>query len=250
MIELIDRIYSTGVVFDSDGQSLKLDACIDPREGSFLFDILAKDPGLAKTLEVGCAYGLSSLHICLATKGRPNAMHTIIDPFQFTQWRGIGVRHLEEAGLRSWELIQRRSEFALPDLAESIPGSYDFIFIDGWHTFDHSLVDCFYAGRLLRSGGVLVIDDVNFPAVRMMVNHLLTYPCYKLLGSVDRPKLLSRRQKLLRSVVSRVSPSKREQFLSPYLCSLAHSTEQQSLMVALKKTEEDRRDWDWHSNFG
>jgi predicted O-methyltransferase YrrM len=250
MIELIDRIYSTGVVFDSDGQSLKLDACIDPREGSFLFDILTKDPGLAKTLEVGCAYGLSSLHICLATKGRPNAMHTIIDPFQFTQWRGIGVRHLEEAGLRSWELIQRRSEFALPDLAESIPGSYDFIFIDGWHTFDHSLVDCFYAGRLLRSGGVLVIDDVNFPAVRMMVNHLLTYPCYKLLGSVDRPKLLSRRQKLLKFVVSRVPPSKREQFLSPYVCSLAHSTEQQSLMVALKKTEEDRRDWDWHSNFG
>ena len=36
---------------------------------------------------------------------------------------------------------------------------FDFIFIDGWHTFDYTLVDMFYADRLLRIGGYLLIDD-------------------------------------------------------------------------------------------
>ena len=40
------------------------------------------DSSITQTLEVGYAYGLSSLHICSAIQGRKNAHHTIIDPFQ------------------------------------------------------------------------------------------------------------------------------------------------------------------------
>jgi predicted O-methyltransferase YrrM len=115
---------------------------------------------------------------------------------------------LEEAGIRFFNLVEIKSEFALPRILEQGEGSFDFIFIDGWHTFDHTLLDCFYATRLLRVGGYLAIDDVIFPAVRRVVDFVLNYPCYELFRSLGTD---------LR-------------------------------MVVLKKISEDRRDWDWHDD--
>lgn len=83
----------------------------------------------------------------------------------------------------------------------------------------------------------------------MLINHLLTYPCYQLIGSVDRPRPMSGRQKILQSFASLIPRSKREQFLPPYVCQLVESDEKQSLMVALLKIDADQRNWDWHENF-
>jgi predicted O-methyltransferase YrrM len=246
---LIQRIYSTGKVQDANGLDVDLADCIDPREGEFLTKVIHENPQIKRTLEIGCAYGLSALHICSAVDGRGGATHTIIDPFQHTQWQGIGIANLTKAGFHNWELIEKRSEHALPELEAKDTASYDLVLIDGWHTFDHTLVDTFYATRLLKVGGILIVDDVNFPAVRSVINHLLTYPCYRQVGSVDRPRPLSRRQHLLRSVVSSIPKQKRELFLSSYVCQLVDAPGTQSLMVALKKVASDERSWDWHEPF-
>ena len=50
-----------------------------------------------------------------------------------------------------------RQDSSIPKFLTKKP--FDFIFIDGWHTFDYTLVDMFYADRLLRIGGYLLIDD-------------------------------------------------------------------------------------------
>jgi predicted O-methyltransferase YrrM len=246
---LIKEIYSTGKVQDSEGQEFSLADCIDPREGELLVKVIHENPHIKRTLEIGCAYGMSALHICNAVDGREGAIHTIIDPFQHTQWHGIGVGNLVKAGFHNWELIEKRSEHALPELDANNAAKYDLILIDGWHTFDHTIIDTFYATRLLSEDGVLVVDDVNFPAVRSVINHLLTYPCYRLIGSVDRPRPLSRRQHFLRTLVSLLPKKKREHFLSTYVCQLVDSQETQSLMVALKKVASDKRGWDWHEPF-
>lgn len=107
----------------------------------------------------------------------------------------------------------------------------------------------FYATRLLSEDGILVVDDVNFPAVRSVINHLLTYPCYRLIGSVDRLRPLSRRQHVLRTLATLLPKQKREHFLSSYVCQLVDSHETQSTMVALKKVASDKRSWDWHEPF-
>lgn len=166
MEQIIQRIYEAGVVTGRSGKVHELNSSIDSTEGEFLFDIIEKDPKILRTLEVGCAYGLSPLHICSATKGRPGASHTIVDPFQNTSSGGVGTKHLREAGIDFFELVEVKSEFALPRILEMTEGQFDFIFIDGWHTFDHTLLDCFYATRLLRVGGYLAIDDVTFPSVK------------------------------------------------------------------------------------
>ena len=53
----------------------------------------------------------------------------------------------------------------------------DLVFIDGWHTFDYTLVDAFYANELLRVGGYLVIDDAQHSGVAKCVRYI--EPNYK-----------------------------------------------------------------------
>ena len=106
MKQFIENIYETRSVVGQAGQIHKLHSEIDRKEGAFLFSIIQDDPTIYNTLEVGCAYGLSSLHICAATKDRAGASHTVIDPFQNTQWDGAGIRNLKTAGIDFFNLIE------------------------------------------------------------------------------------------------------------------------------------------------
>jgi hypothetical protein len=190
---------------------------------------------------------LSSLHICKALSSRTGASHTIIDPFQTTQWDGVGVKHLEEAGIRFFNLVEAKSEFALPRILEQGEGRFDFIFIDGWHTFDHTLLDCFYATRLLRVGGYLAIDDVIFNAVRRVVDFLLNYPCYELFRSLGSVKSRSWERVVARTLLSLMSARKSAELFSRKIYRrIFEDTDLR--MVVLKKISEDRRSWDWHDD--
>jgi predicted O-methyltransferase YrrM len=62
--------------------------------------------------------------------------------------------------------------------------SFDMIFIDGWHTFDYTLVDFFYANLLLKINGIIIIDDALHNGVKKCVDYLTTnYVFYKKLVS-------------------------------------------------------------------
>ncbi|MDJ0708008.1 MAG: class I SAM-dependent methyltransferase, partial [Leptolyngbyaceae cyanobacterium MO_188.B28] len=188
MDEIIEKLYKTRQVIGKSGEVHKLRSEIDRNEGKFIYEIICNDSKILNTLEVGCAYGLSSLHICSALKGRPGASHTIIDPFQDKHWDGVGIKNLEEAGFNFFHFMEVKSEIALPSLLAEKEGQIDFIFVDGFHTFDHTLIDCFYATRLLRVGGYLVIDDLTFPSIERVVDFLKNYPCYEEHSSVTFDK--------------------------------------------------------------
>jgi NAD(P)-dependent dehydrogenase (short-subunit alcohol dehydrogenase family) len=47
-------------------------------------------------------------------------------------------------------------------------------FIDGWHTFDHVLIDFFYIDQMLNTGGVVVFDDVGYPAIKRACDFIIT----------------------------------------------------------------------------
>jgi predicted O-methyltransferase YrrM len=245
MIQKIDEIYQVCSVVGRSGNVHRLHSAIDREEGEFLFNLIRGDLSIVKTLEVGCAYGLSSLFICSALQGRNGAAHTIIDPYQNGYWDGVGIRNLEDAGLRFFNLIECKSEFALPKLLEQKEAQFDFVFIDGWHTFDHTLLDCFYATRLLRVGGHLAIDDVSFPSVRRAVDFLRTYPCYEFSGSVSTRIQRSRKEILTQRLMSLLHCKTWARFLSRGLYRKIFEDEETS-MVALKKATQDTRNWDWH----
>lgn len=246
MDAFIRNIYSAEKVTARSGKTYPLHSAIDPEESTFLFNLIKKDPDVKKTLEVGCAYGLASLSICLATKGRPAASHTIVDPFQNTDWDGVGKKHLEEAEIDFFHLIEAGSEFALPQIVQENEGQFDLVFVDGMHTFDHTLLDCFYATRLLRVGGYLTVDDVSWQSIGRAVAFFRNYPCYK---EYDAVKSVSKtwKKKLARILMMPVPRRVWVEILNQSLYRWVFDG-YMSRMVALKKVGEDRRNWDWHND--
>jgi hypothetical protein len=50
----------------------------------------------------------------------------------------------------------------------------DLFFIDGAHGFPMPIVDWLLGARHVRKGGILVVDDVNLPAVQLLTTYLDT----------------------------------------------------------------------------
>lgn len=238
-LALLDTIYKSHQVQTPHGEWLKLHSHISKAEGQFVYDFIANDTAISCTLEIGCAYGLSSLWICSALDGRTGASHTILDPFQQSDWKGIGLKNLTRAGFKSFELKQEFSEITLPNLVGK--QTFDLIFIDGLHTFDQVMVEAYYGLKLLRVGGVLIFDDADYPGIARVIAHLETYPCIERAGSVGAG-FLSRKSELVRAV----TPA----FVFDRLSAgIRHKYSDQYTMVALRKISEDKREWDWHAEF-
>lgn len=235
MNEHIQKIFTSRAVETPTGKKIPLHSAVAKNEGTHLLDLVKKDPSIQKTLEVGCAYGVSSLFIAEGLKDRSNAHHTIIDPFQNSHWEGVGVHNLKQSGFERFDLIEEKSEFALPSVLKNGEGRFDLVFIDGWHTFDHTLLDCFYAIRLLRVGGYLVVDDADFPAIRRVIDYLLLYPCFQFESAASKKPKRWSKERWVQSLL-RLVPSASNKRVPP-----------RSLqsMVALKKTAIDNRSWNW-----
>ena len=90
----------------------------------------------------------------------------------------MGIKLLQYVKLnKRHNLIEELSYIGLPKLLNKNK-SYDFIFIDGWHTFDYTLLDFFYADKLLKLGGI--IDDVLHKGVNKCIKYVETnYKNYK-----------------------------------------------------------------------
>lgn len=249
--ELIDTIYRSGRVKTEAGIELPLHSAIDPEESAFIAKLIAEH-GCSRAIEIGCAYGLSSLRIAGSVlSNSPEATLTIIDPYQQSQWKNTGVANLLRAGFAQFELIEKTSETALPALLEQ-GRQFDFALIDGWHTFDHTLLDFFYLNRMLKVGGVLVFDDVTYPSVNRCIRYIRQYPCYQPAGIVEarysfkRSVLMSVKWAL--SPLARLIPYKQHWF-EPSLLKPDQSIGLKARMAAFVKTAEDERPFDWYRHF-
>lgn len=245
MTPIIEEILTNRVTLSAAGEELKLSSEISAKDGRFLHSIISGNSEIKNTLEVGCAFGISSLHICDALQGREGAMHTIIDPFQNQNWKGAGIHALKRAGFDHFKLYEELSEVALPSLLEENEGQYDFIFIDGWHTFDHVMVDCFYANRLLKVGGFLIIDDTNVAAIAKVAKYFASYPCFSRYGSTTNYPNNS-----FVNVISRmISCIPVSYDLHHRLPRKLQKAIRYPNIIALKKVEDDQRTWHWYKPF-
>ncbi|HJQ23974.1 MAG TPA: class I SAM-dependent methyltransferase [Blastocatellia bacterium] len=180
MNQLLDTIYSSGKVEDADGQPV---ACfptsVTYETGTVLYDLI-RQHDLQKTLEVGMAYGLSSLFICQALKDGGAGMHTAMDPAQSSSWRSIGLLNVERAGLgHLLRFFEASSEDLLPRLVAD-GERFDLAFIDGMHLFDYTLVEFFYIDRMLEVNGYVVFDDIWMPAIRKVIAFVLKNRAYQM----------------------------------------------------------------------
>ena len=181
MNELLRSILASRSVRTEDGIERPLHSNVRSEEGDFMQAIIRKYRPRV-TLEVGCAYGISSLYICEALRAVGGTRHIIIDPGQHfphgegpkSGWEGIGLANLKRAGYS--DLI----EFHEATSFECLPALFargeriDFAFVDGAHTFDYVLVDFFHIDKILSVGGCIVFDDLHYPSIRKVARYILT----------------------------------------------------------------------------
>ena len=121
-------------------------------------------------------YGVSALHICegLLLKGDHADKHIVIDPNQQWRFSQLGLQHLEAAGVSDRvEFLDEESQIALPRFMQQ-QRSFDLAFVDGNHHFDYVFLDLFYLGRLVAKGGLIVLDDYNWPGINKAVSFCVT----------------------------------------------------------------------------
>lgn len=149
-------------------------AGIGKEEGMFLLHTIVSHK-LKKVLEVGFANGVSAAYMLVGLQ-ETNGDLISIDPFQTFQWKDAGTKLVKDMKQsKRHTLIQKKSHVALPELLEKYgEESFDLIFIDGWHTFDYTLLDAFYAEKLVRKGGYIIIDDALHPGVNACVKYMDT----------------------------------------------------------------------------
>jgi predicted O-methyltransferase YrrM len=167
----IENAYREGDVPDCDGQATPLAPhSVDRASGEALRD-LALAEGAERTIEVGLALGMSALFLCQAVLPR-GGRHTAIDPFQQESWNGAGLRTLREAGVEdAVEVIEEESQLALPRLVAE-GREFDCAFVDGDHRFEGVFLDLYFMTRLVKPGGLVVVDDMWMPAVRVAVAYV------------------------------------------------------------------------------
>jgi predicted O-methyltransferase YrrM len=198
MSQVLEDIYRTGKCADLAGKERKVTGAV-PREDALILQEMVRFVKAKTTLETGVAFGLSTLAICEAlAEGRASAdcadytdspgpdsrrgsqaKHYGVDPEQSTAVGGAALANLKRAKLDSvFELLEGPSHLMLPKLLEK-GVTLDLAFIDGWHTFDYTLLDFFYIDKMLRPGGVVLLHDRSWPSKQKVIRFIKTHRHYK-----------------------------------------------------------------------
>jgi predicted O-methyltransferase YrrM len=175
---VLREMLETRTSLNPAGEHVRIISNISQSFAEALYDTVLKNrPAVA--LEVGMAFGFSSLSILTALRdvGQPGRLITI-DPNQSTDWNSCGRTAVSRAGLADrHELIEDFDYAVLPRLLDSAV-KIDFAYIDGWHTFDYTLIDWWYIDKMMPTGGIVAFNDCGFPAVEKVIQFVLSHRSY------------------------------------------------------------------------
>lgn len=142
------------------------------RDCDLLRDLLISERA-GTVVEIGLAYGSSALAVgeALMTVGSARPRQIVIDPFQREAFANVGWEALCSAGLEPVAtLVCEPSSMALPRLVtEGVVA--DAAFVDGSHRYHEVFVDLYFLRKIVRPGGLVVLDDDWTPSVRAAVRY-------------------------------------------------------------------------------
>jgi hypothetical protein len=145
---------------------------ITVEEAQTLFDLICRERPRV-TAEIGCAHGVSTLAILGALEHNQLGEHHVVDPFQSSLWHGAGRTMAGEFAHRAtfYDNFPEEVFPTLPDL--------DFVFIDGSHLFDFTILDFVLSDKRLRVGGIIGFHDTWMAAIRNVLRFILSNRAYK-----------------------------------------------------------------------
>lgn len=241
---VIEDIQRTGTTLLRDGRRVAIHSGVDSRSGDVLRH--AVETAQPRTgCEVGLAYGISTLHILDAMKNNGDGVLIGMDPAQHdTTWQGGGLHNIERAGFADrYRFHEEASQSLLPRLATQ-GTRIQFAFVDGWHTFDHALVDFFYLDQMMDVNGVVVLDDVGCPGLQRLAHFIVTNRDYSFLEGAPRPVPSGWRQTAKAVASKALGRIVRDQFTPSDASRALQRPIDGSQLVALRKRGHDGRRFD------
>jgi predicted O-methyltransferase YrrM len=184
--EVRHALHAAGTIRDESGSERSLLPTAVERPLADALAELLRSITPTHTLEVGLAFGVSTLAFCeaLLDHGGPGARHVAIDPYERSGFGNAGRLVLREAGVEELvEFHEDDSHLVLPEL-ERAGRLFDAAFVDGDHRFESVFVDMHYCARMLEPGGLLLVDDCWMPAIRLAVDYFVTNLGYDLVEGV------------------------------------------------------------------
>jgi predicted O-methyltransferase YrrM len=231
-------------VTDENGKVYPLHSHTSLEQCEFIQNIITEIKAKT-TLEVGLAYGISTLFICEAVAKQDGNCHYVIDPQQ-EAWNNIGIKNLKDAGYEG--LVDFRQDYSynvLPELYRS-GVKLDFAYVDTTKIFDIVLIDAYYIFSMLKIGGVVIFDDCSFPSLRKLARLLATHPSLRVYKSF----LLERETWKVRmlSHLCNMVP-KKEIIFAQNLIKPDSELGVNAHCIAFQKISEEARNWDWFKDF-
>lgn len=245
MNKLLEQIFELKKFTNSKGETLEVYSETSRGQCEFLQKIVRENK-FRKSLEIGCAFGISALAI-VEEVAKNDGRHCLIDKFQKEDWNNNGLDLLQQAGYM--DKIDFHEKYSYEVLAGLLTGNkkFDFVYIDSTKQFDWLLVDFFLIDKLLDVNGVIVFDDVAYFSIRKLIRLISQFPGYTVLEQFPgnmKPGIIGR---VAGEIISRT-------FLKRFLkAGLSYRDYKLGINsaggLALKKISEDKRDWKWHVDF-
>lgn len=244
MNKFLEKIFETKKFLNRNQEIIAVHS-ETPREQCLFLEKIISDNGFKKSIEIGFAYGTSTLAITEAIS-KNSGLHFVIDKFQLDDWGGNGLDLIEQAGLsKNLEFCDKYCYEILPELLKK-ERYFDFAYIDSTKQLDWILVDFFYIDKLLEINGIIVFDDAGFPGIRKILRYISQYPNYKIYAVFPKNYKYSRKRKLLNLL--KYLP-KSNLYIKDEILNTDFNLKINSGCIAMQKIDHDKRNWDWHVNF-
>jgi O-methyltransferase. len=245
MHALLESVFELRKFTNDRSETIEIHSETSKEQCLFLQEII-ETHGFTSTIEIGFAFGISTLAITeMVVKN--GGSHVVIDNIQNSYWGGNGISLLNQAGYRGkYEFIEAFSSKILPELAGQ-GKHFQFAYIDTTKLLDYLMVDFFYLDMMLEVNGIIVFDDVSFPAIRKLLRYLSQLPHYKIYAQIPpnakQKRLKPRLVRLLKRLKSAGT------FLKEEIMNTDTALGINTHCVALQKMSEDERNYDWFVPF-
>ena len=174
--KIIDLVKSGN--FSVGDKTFKLTGTITPEEIMHFKGLIGKE---MKVLDIGVGKGVSTaLFSSICDKEVVG-----IDPYQTTEHNGSCEMLCVALDIKKPVIVEKMSIECFNEEA-LLDEKFDFIFIDGYHTFDATLVDFLIVEDKLKDGGLIAFHDCYYRSKQKVLNFALKNRDYELLD--QKPK--------------------------------------------------------------
>ncbi len=244
--EFAKEIEQRGFVDTPSGERIRLHSSIGSGQGEFLAG-LVQQVKPAQSVEIGVAFGLSTLYICEKLSLQAQKTHVLSDPFQNDEvWQGCGLHHIDSAGYRDiTRFYEEPGDVVVARMA--LAGErIQFAYVDADKRFDSNLVYFWWLDKMLDFGGILVWDDCDWPALRRLARLIAQHPNYTVHATYGNSRgTLKRRLWEKAKLFGQVSKPDRARVLLRLNRELGIDFH----CIAFRKARDENINWDWQVDF-